>query len=69
MICLNEMCIFQASNRCKLENISIDEHGRCVNWIYPEFDKAMLERRKFCDSEFMAMGDSENFDDNGGYKG
>ncbi len=44
--CENFLCIYQNNGRCALENVSLDEGGRCTECVLTNFEKEVLERAK-----------------------
>ena len=44
MICENTYCIYWENKRCILDNISLDETGRCRDCIYIDIDPKSLRQ-------------------------
>ena len=44
MLCENYLCIYWSKNYCTLKNISLDIQGNCLDCIYINIKKDLLEK-------------------------
>ncbi len=44
--CENMFCIYQNDNRCVLDDIDLDIQGSCMDCIYVNIDKKLLDELK-----------------------
>jgi len=46
MICGNVFCIYWENERCTLNQITLDDQGKCEACIYVEIDPALLSAER-----------------------